>query len=99
MWSKLKTEFAYVQTGILDYQNAGTTLAISKKGSGLAVLLDPCIESFLKTESYKDLCEEYGFVNTCFENEFFDISDEANPPYSFPTTELSTSCSDGYCPC
>ena len=36
MWSRFSTDFAYVQTGIYDYKNSGTTLlAISKKGSGL----------------------------------------------------------------
>jgi len=99
MWSKFKTDFAYVQTGIFDYQNSGTTLAICKKGSGLANMLDPCIEAFLETESYKELCEEYGFLNSCFENEFFDTSNDPVEVYMHPTIDLTTSCSDGYCPC
>ncbi len=55
MWSKFGTEFAYVQTGIYDYMDAGTTLAISKKGSGLSDTLNPCINEFIETEAYKDL--------------------------------------------
>ena len=79
--------------------NAGTTLAISKKGSGLAETLNPCIEAFIETESYKDLCEKYGLEADCFQNEFFDVPDEEVKDYQKPTNELTTSCSDGYCPC
>jgi hypothetical protein len=99
MWSRFGTDFAYVQTGIYDYMNSGTTLAISKKGSGLADTLDPCIEAFIKTEAYKNLCVKYGLESDCFKNEFFDVTDDAMTPYSKPTIELTTTCSDGYCPC
>merc|ERR1712241_1384736 len=99
MWSQFGTSFAYVNTGIYDYMNAGTTLAISKKGSGLSETLNPCIEAFINTESYKDLCVEYGLEDSCFKNEFFDETDEEVAPYSLPSSKLTTSCSDGYCPC
>ena len=99
MWSRFGTDFAYVQTGIYDYMNSGTTLAISKKGSGLANTLNPCIEAFIKTKSYKDLCTKYGLEGDCFQNEFFDVKNEVKMPYSKPANELNTSCSDGYCPC
>ena len=99
LWSKFGTDFAYVQTGIYDYMESGTTLAISKKGSGLADTLNPCIEAFIKTKSYKDLCTKYDMEGACFQNEFFDKSDKEVMPYSLPTNELTTSCSDGYCPC
>ena len=99
MWSRFGTDFAYVQTGIYDYMNSGTTLAISKKGSGLANILNPCIEAFIKTKSYKDLCTKYGLEGDCFQNEFFDVKNEVKMPYSKPANELNTSCSDGYCPC
>jgi len=100
LWSKFKTDFAYVQTGIYDYMNSGTTLAISKLGSGLASSLDPCIEAFIKTKSYKDLCVEYDLESSCFENEFFDtVGDAVTSPTKLATKELTTACSDGYCPC
>ena len=79
--------------------NAGTTLAISKKGSGLAETLNPCIKAYIETESYKNLCEKYGLEADCFQNDFFDVPDEEMKDYSKPTNELTTSCSDGYCPC
>ena len=94
------TDFAYIQTGIYDYMNSGTTLAISKKGSGLAEALNPCIKAFIETESYKDLCTKYSLEADCFPNKFFDTtSDEEVKDYNKPSNELTTSCSDGYCPC
>mmetsp|Transcript_41095 Transcript_41095/g.46697 ORF Transcript_41095/g.46697 Transcript_41095/m.46697 type:complete len:379 (+) Transcript_41095:75-1211(+) len=101
IWSKFKTDFVYVQTGIYDYMVAGTTLAISKMGSGLSDTLNPCIESFLQTEEYKMLCEKYDLMSECFTNDYFSSDSNANKvePYSLPTGELTTSCSDGYCPC
>ncbi len=103
MWSRFGTDFAYVQTGMFDYMNSGTTLALSKKGSGLAEMLNPCIEAFIETEMYKDLCYEYGLEKSCFKNEFFDTDssggDDEKPPYFKPTAELTTACADGYCPC
>lgn len=100
MWSKFGTDFAYIQTGIYDYMNSGTTLAISKKGSGLAEALNPCIKAFIETESYKDLCTKYDLEADCFPNKFFDTtSDEEVKDYNKPSNELTTSCSDGYCPC
>ena len=36
--------FAYIHTGLNEWSVNGTTLAISKKGSGLAGVLNPCIE-------------------------------------------------------
>lgn len=99
LWTKFGTDFAYVQTGIYDYMNSGTTLAISKKGSGLADTLNPCIEAFIATESYKNLCTKYGLENDCFQNKYFEPSTNEMKEYSKPTNEITTSCSDGYCPC
>mmetsp|Transcript_43761 Transcript_43761/g.47451 ORF Transcript_43761/g.47451 Transcript_43761/m.47451 type:complete len:379 (-) Transcript_43761:164-1300(-) len=99
LWSSLGTDFAYIQTGIYDYMIYGTTLAISKKGSGLKDTLDPCINAFIQTEDYKDLCMKWGLESSCFQNEFFDTADAAVEPYSLPTSELTTTCADGYCPC
>jgi hypothetical protein len=99
LWSKFGSDFAYIQTGMYDYMVAGTTLAISKKGSGLAQTLDPCIEAFLETESYKNLCDKYDVVDDCIANDFFEPTSEELADYRKPTAELTTSCTDGYCPC
>lgn len=99
LWTQFGTGFAYVQTGILNYQASGTTLALSKKGSGLAGTLNPCIEAFIETESYFDLCVEYGQTNDCFQNEFFGEPSGEVQPYSLATNELTTNCAEGYCSC
>merc|ERR1719148_240189 len=100
MWKRFGTDFAYVQTGSYDYMNTGTTLAMSKKGSGLARTLNPCIEAYIETESYYTLCKKYGLEADCFQNKFFpSIEDEEPKDYSKPTNELSGDCAKGYCPC
>jgi hypothetical protein len=101
LWDGLGTTFAFIQTGFIAWARAGTTLSISKLGAGVADILDPCIQAFLETKSYYELCEEYDLTNDCFPNSFFpdsgNVADSA--PYNTPTNELTTSCSDGYCPC
>jgi len=100
MWSRFGTDFAYIQTGIYDYMNSGTTLAISKKGSGLAETLDPCIDAYTGTKSYYNLCKTYNLEDDCIRNEFFPpINEEKVKDYSKPTNELSGNCDGGYCPC
>jgi len=100
MWKRFGTDFAYVQTGSYDYMNTGTTLAMSKKGSGLARTLNPCIDAYIETESYYTLCKKYGLEADCFQNKFFpSIEDEEPKDYSKPTNELSGDCAKGYCPC
>merc|ERR1711920_15673 len=69
------------------------------KGSALAELLNPCIQSFLKTKAYYDLCVKYDLVETCYTNEFFPPANETLQPYLLPTNEQSTGCHDGYCSC
>jgi hypothetical protein len=41
LWSRFGTDFAYVQTGLFGHTTNGTTLAISKKGSGVAAIINP----------------------------------------------------------
>jgi hypothetical protein len=99
MWEGLGTTYAYIHTGIYDYAYGGTTLSISKKGSGLADILDPCIEKYILTESYYNTCVENGLTADCFTNSYFPGDDEVTPSYDLATSDLSTSCSTGYCMC
>jgi len=100
LWERLGTDFAYIHSGMFDFTRAGTTLAMSKKGSGLPEVLDPCIESFLQTESYYNLCEKYEQTKDCFENEFFPAGvDSEETAYNTPSNELPAGCIDGYCGC
>ena len=41
-WDGFGTEYAYIHTGLVGTVN-GTTVVMSKKGSGLADLVNPCI--------------------------------------------------------
>lgn len=95
-------KFAYIHTGLIGYAYTGTTLSMSKKGSGLNEILDPCIKKFKKTRSYFDVCKENDLEDSCFRNDYFpdDTNTEhALPPYKIHTNKLKTTCSDGYCPC
>jgi hypothetical protein len=49
IWSKFKTSFAFIHTGIYEHAKNGTTLTLARKGSGVAELVNPCIQKFLKT--------------------------------------------------
>merc|ERR1711988_1903792 len=60
--------FAYIHTGMPEFAYAGTTMAISKKGSGLASVIDPCINAYILTEDYYNTCVKWGLVDSCFAN-------------------------------
>ena len=52
LWEGFGTEYAYVQTGQFGYAVNGTTLSLSRKGSGIREVLGPCMAQFLATEEY-----------------------------------------------
>jgi hypothetical protein len=54
-WEGFGTEFAYLHTGLMANQN-GTTIAFSKKNSGVNELLNPCIQHIMETKEYHDIC-------------------------------------------
>ncbi|CAK8985284.1 Hypothetical protein (Fragment) [Durusdinium trenchii] len=100
MWAGFGTTFAYIQTGLYGHAQAGTTLAMSKRGSGLGEILNPCLDKFLATKSYYDICKKHGVPEQCFPNSHFPSNETAvkiTPHYA--TDELTTTCADGYCPC
>jgi len=99
MWSGFGSTFAYVQTGILGYAYAGTTLTMSKKGSGIPAIVNPCIEAFKKTKSYYDICQKHDLAGSCFPNSYFLNSPPVKKPWGVLTKDLFTTCADGYCPC
>lgn len=101
LWDRLGTDFAYVHTGMFEWARAGTTLTISKIGSGIPDLVNPCIEAFIETEKYYEICVKYGLEDKCLTNAFFptDSGSVAAKLYDIPTSELSASCSSGYCTC
>jgi hypothetical protein len=44
---------------MLGHAKNGTTLALSRKGSGIGEIVNPCLQKFLKTKEYYDICKEY----------------------------------------
>lgn len=100
LWEGFGTKYGYVASGLYDHAYNGTTLSISKKGSGLASILNPCISKFLATKSYYDLCAKYGIEEGCYTNSFFSNANSTGPkPWTAKTTAQTTTCSDGYCGC
>merc|ERR1719473_442025 len=63
--------YAWIHTGVTEHMANGTTLTLSKKGSGVPGLVNPCIERALKTEAYYDACRKYNLVSECYPNQFF----------------------------
>eukprot|EP00927_Polykrikos_kofoidii_P074115 TRINITY_DN7007_c0_g1_i1.p1 TRINITY_DN7007_c0_g1~~TRINITY_DN7007_c0_g1_i1.p1 ORF type:complete len:397 (-),score=40.36 TRINITY_DN7007_c0_g1_i1:36-1226(-) len=99
IWAGLGTKFAYVQTGQFGYVINGTTLAMAKKGLGIAAKLNPCLRKFMETRDYYDICVKYKLVDTCLPNSFFPRGEKVIPVYNMPTNELTGDCTTGYCPC
>jgi len=85
LWANFGKDYAYVQTGQFGHAINGTTLAIAPKGSGLKATLDPCIQKFLQTKDYYDVCVKHDMVSTCYPNEFFPKGDKKKKPYMKPT--------------
>ena len=59
IWSRFGNEFAFIHTGIPSSVGGGSALSMQKIGSNLAEILDPCIEEYLKTEDYLDICKDF----------------------------------------
>jgi len=97
--------FAYIHTGMLEHTNNGTTLTMSRKGSGLPDVVNPCLREFMQTQQYFDICETHGLTSACFPNSFFPPpdADHHDHIYFSSTPDLAGqsegTCSHGYCPC
>jgi hypothetical protein len=73
LWNQLGQPggYAFIHMGMPEFAYAGTTLSLSKKGSGLSDILNPCIALYLETESYYDVCNKWNMTDSCFANEYF----------------------------
>jgi len=98
LWRQFGETFGYIHMGMDEFAIAGTTLSISKKGSGLPAILDPCIEKLLETETYATLCDKWGLTEDCFPNDFTNQTG-TTPVYNVPANEQQPGCADGYCSC
>jgi hypothetical protein len=99
LWSGFGSKYGYVQTGQFGYTVNGTTLALSKKGSGVPAKVNPCLARFMETEQYHDICVKYNYTETCYPNKYFTQADREPKLFDLPTNEQTGDCSDGYCPC
>jgi len=99
LWANFGKDYAYVQTGQFGHTINGTTLSISKKDSGLADLLNPCIQQFMQTKEYYDVCVKHSLVQSCYRNAFFPKTPSQPKPWLLPTKEHTGGCESGYCNC
>jgi len=105
LWNNFGTTFAYIGTGKYGYMANGTTLILSRKNSGIVEEVEPCLQAFMATEAYYDICVQYGYVDDCFPNSHFPSSSgsESTSPYNMATDLHETSCTAGdyvgYCGC
>merc|ERR1740129_747456 len=96
-WNGFGTEYAYVQTGQFGYVNNGTTLAITKQGSGIAERINPCLRRFMATEEYYTVCKKHGLQESCYPNDYFQEQTIQHKEYNKETNEHSGGdCSTGY---
>jgi len=109
LYSHLGKKYAWVHTGVNDHMANGTTLTMSKKGSGVPELINPCIQKMMKTEKYYDICKKYNLTSECYANEYFP-KDIHKHPYAMENDERMAKCnaegisevcqcSAGYCGC
>lgn len=102
LWSRFGKAggFAYIHTGIHDHAKNGTTLTMSKRGSGVPEIVNPAMDEFMQTEEYYEICKKHDLVHVCYSNEYFPAADPPEAqPHDLATKDLQTTCSDGFCPC
>ena len=79
LWTGPGTSFAYIHTGLFGHAVNGTTLAISKKGSGLSNIINPCLRQYMQTQDYYNVCSTHGLASSCYSNSFFPTNNAATP--------------------
>lgn len=99
LWSRVGKTFAYIHTGMFGYARGGTTLTMAKKGSGIAEIVNKCIDKFVETKWYLHLCRKYDLVDSGFPNKYFPEGAGTPHIYDLPSTNHTASCADGYCGC
>ena len=101
-WDGFGTTYAFIHMGLVVQRN-GTTVAMSKLGSGLNDALNPCIQTVLQTKEYQQLCQAGGHPvdMKCFTNEFFSDEDVVRSIYATSQSKRTDTktCADGYCTC
>jgi len=92
LYTHLGTKYAWIHTGVMEHMANGTTLTMSRKGSGVPAIVNPCIQKALKTKAYYDMCEKFHLVQECYPNEYFPEGTESHA-YSQSNIERDAACS------
>eukprot|EP00241_Pyramimonas_parkeae_P005320 CAMPEP_0114250272 /NCGR_PEP_ID=MMETSP0058-20121206/14607_1 /TAXON_ID=36894 /ORGANISM="Pyramimonas parkeae, CCMP726" /LENGTH=372 /DNA_ID=CAMNT_0001363913 /DNA_START=232 /DNA_END=1350 /DNA_ORIENTATION=- len=100
-WAGFGKKFAFIHTGMAGHAINGTSLAVFKKGSGLNEMINPCMDRYMHTKEYYEVCAKHGLAAECYPNAFFPTEYFASvtPVWDIPTKDLPTTCASGYCPC
>jgi len=105
MWARFgqPNGFAYIHTGMLEHLTNGTTLSMSRKGSGVAEVINPCLRQFMQTQEYYNICVRHHLEGSCFQTSHFPSATNSTPDpvYFRSTPDLGAegTCAQGYCPC
>jgi hypothetical protein len=110
-WEGLGTEYALLHGGLSANIN-GTTIGFTKTNSGVSELLNPCIQSVMKTAEYYEICKAplrppdqmSNNLAVCYPNSYWSAEDmaAAEPTDLFFNQAERTpggSCATGYCTC
>jgi hypothetical protein len=105
LWKGFGDKFAYIQTGLDGWLQDGTTIAMSKKGTGVAEFLNTCFDKFQPTKEFYEVCaKDYKGIselNACksdgnpyFSKDpsykgFHQPGQEGDETYAFNATELT----------
>jgi hypothetical protein len=114
LYTRLGTDYAWIHTGVMEHMANGTTLTMSKKGSGVADIINPCIRRALQTKAYYEMCEKHGVTKECYPNQYFPpgatekeafaMSNSERQEHCMAATEsdqihAECGCNTGYCGC
>ena len=103
MWQGLGESYAYIHTGMHAYSYNGTTLTMAPLGSGVAEIVNPCIQAFMETKrNYYDVCSKHLSSTaraTATPSSRRRIRCVVEKPWEAATNEQSGPCSTGYCAC
>merc|ERR1719195_1740794 len=68
-------------------------------GSGLASIINPCLQKLMQTKNYYEICQKHGLTQYCYPNYYFPSDNYVTNPWEKPTDQATSACSSGYCSC
>ncbi len=58
-----------------------------------------CIQKFMATKNYYEICKKHKFEESCYKNSHWPTSGSTTAAWEKPTADQTSGCSDGYCSC